>query len=476
MDDQELEAMLESGLSQLPPEETIVHDVTPWRKAFNRILWGMGLTTMTLNILNLDTILPAIGHILLVLGYRALRRESRWFRWAYFLNCLCTVAVTASTIVNATVWNGEIFSHPGVIALVWLLRLCNLFSILCLWRGLVQVRKNAGLEPRASSSAGVLVMHCVTLVLSLWNTSGLLPLVLLVVYCFLIGGLYRLSRELDDVGYAITPAPGWPGDRVLAGVYSGVLILGVAIGCGFFQSYPMDWAIQEQTETETVRQELLDLGFPEDVLDDLSAEDLTACAGAMDLHLETGHGIFPDELGQDTQSRYQATSIALLLPGNRVRVFFHFRWADNVALHGTQALWMRAENSTDDYTALVAEIADSFSGSVLYRENGVTCRAPFAETEFSGGRCYAGFSFPEGSDRRGYVTFEVTVPEDRLELLGFWFFFSCRNPGFPVLYPSQTALEWETEGGGSLFFDEYVDVTSYFLFVSEGNGFIRDTG
>ena len=77
MTDADFEAMLARSVPDTPPEE-IVADVTPWRRAMNRILFGMALCAITLNFWCLNYILPAIGTVLLLLGFRALRRENRW--------------------------------------------------------------------------------------------------------------------------------------------------------------------------------------------------------------------------------------------------------------------------------------------------------------------------------------------------------------------------------------------------------------
>ena len=65
----EFEAMLGAGLPDLPPEG-IVEEVTPWKRAWNRVLVGMALSTVTLNFWPLDTILPAVGVVLMLLGFR----------------------------------------------------------------------------------------------------------------------------------------------------------------------------------------------------------------------------------------------------------------------------------------------------------------------------------------------------------------------------------------------------------------------
>ena len=83
MNDNDFENMLENSVPDgLLPEE-IVNNVTPWKKAMKRILWGIALSTVTFNFLYLNYILPAIGLILILFGYRALRCENKWFNMCF---------------------------------------------------------------------------------------------------------------------------------------------------------------------------------------------------------------------------------------------------------------------------------------------------------------------------------------------------------------------------------------------------------
>lgn len=78
---------LDTTLSS-PPEPTsidIAEVVTPWRKSINRVIGGLALTTLTLNFLALDYILPAIGLVLMLLGFRTLRQENKWFQGCFLI-------------------------------------------------------------------------------------------------------------------------------------------------------------------------------------------------------------------------------------------------------------------------------------------------------------------------------------------------------------------------------------------------------
>ena len=99
----EFDALLGAGLQDLPPEE-VVEEVTPWKRAMNRVLAGMALSTVTLNFWLLDTILPAIGVVLMLLGFRSLRFENRWFGSCFVLTLLRAVHFFLLLILNTTIW------------------------------------------------------------------------------------------------------------------------------------------------------------------------------------------------------------------------------------------------------------------------------------------------------------------------------------------------------------------------------------
>ena len=82
------ENMLFADASALPPPQDTV---TPWHTAMHYILWGLGLTTITLHFLNLDVILTAVGAALLVLAcdwlffYYMPGYSGAWNRFLWFV-------------------------------------------------------------------------------------------------------------------------------------------------------------------------------------------------------------------------------------------------------------------------------------------------------------------------------------------------------------------------------------------------------
>ena len=76
----------------------------------DRASTGLALTTVTLNFLGLNYILPAAGAILLLLGFRALRGENAWFRGCWTITIIRTAYLFASLILNATVYQEVVYA------------------------------------------------------------------------------------------------------------------------------------------------------------------------------------------------------------------------------------------------------------------------------------------------------------------------------------------------------------------------------
>ena len=278
-DDLRFDRLLQEDASGLPPAMAVVN---PWREAMWLVLWGMGLTTITFNFLYLDLLLPALGGILMVLGFRTLRRENKALRWCWRLSIAIAAVRSASFVLAALPVDVKRVPAYAVMVLTFAL-------YIGLWRGMVGVSRAAGAEKPAAPAAGALVIFYVALsALAFLKLEGWLAVLpVLIVYIVILRSLVKLSRSLSDTGYAIHAAPvRLPSAAVLWG-YLGLTLAAVLLAMFLGQRYPMDWQVRnDATQDGTIRAELLELGFPEQVLDDLTAEEVARLSGAVKVYTE----------------------------------------------------------------------------------------------------------------------------------------------------------------------------------------------
>lgn len=466
--EEQLEALLTQVLPDTPPEE-ILHTVTPWRRAMRRILIGLALNMITLRFLLLQYILPLAGSILLVLGFRALRQENRWLRRGGQLSLVLLGLQIVTLWINGIVWQ----EREDVLLCLALVQMCLQFvPLFCLWRGLGAVQQKVGL-PRKSGSAGALLLwYGILCALALLEVNGWLAMIpLLLSYFLILRCLHKLSLSLEEAGYAIVPSPISLSDKTVAAIAAGTAAAGLLLCLLFGGKYTMHWQVQNEAPgaaAEVIATQLKALGFPEELLSDLTEEELLLCADAQEIVIQQeehpmndGENVVVQEGNQQVHttvydvSELQITHVALRFEGERTRwrIFHSFRWTEDASFPGTEVmqLWT-AGRSCEGWTDF-----SSITGRVLCNVNGQRCWADYA---FLGRKNYtsqsilwgsqsqsdpfAAFSFPKNaSDCRGYLTYEIA------EMDSGWLVDSWVNYVHQVSlwqYPVYTAMEARMQG------------------------------
>lgn len=468
--DLEFDLLLEDIIDSPPPAD-IAEDFKPWRKAMNRVLWGTGLTTLTLNFWNLDVIMPAIGLILLVLGYRALRNENIWFKTTYIISWIRTIWWLVAFAINTTVFHGESDVQAFLAVGTYILLIPGFLGLVSLRNGIRTVQTKAGLPPHGGN--GMLVWYLIIIALGLINFSGISVWGLIIAYIFILRNLYKLSNELDEAGYTISPAPVRVSDKAVKLAYVGVIVLAMVIGYGFFSKYPMDWqpvTPHKDNAVAKVRQELIDLGFPENVLNDMTQEEILSCDGAVyvivhqrDYDMDQRRGIGTQEEINDgkvalitedkAERQFRTTYVGVKFGDERSRwkIVHHFEWLIDEDFRGTEAiqLW--------PYSQTGWNVTGDCIGRVLYDEEGVTYASDYHSLgtvtyETSGlvaqmfGQTtstdvFATFSMPnKGTAHRGYVMYEISAMMEGY-IISSWFNYIHQDSQFQ--YPVLTAMESE---------------------------------
>ncbi len=302
MDD--FDRLLYEGAEQIPVDAaSALEPPKPWKGPLNRICLGLVLITITLNFLGLDQILPAIGTVLLWLGLRSLRRENSAFRFAYVCATLYAVLCFAALLAMATPldkWLAEVISMEWntmdgtmpfhTVVRMGVLQTMLALSVAGLWQGLKEVFRSAGQEPRAGAAGGVAIVEFLLFPLACIGVSGWLSAgIVLIIYLVLLWNLYKISRSLDEAGYALKPAPVRISDGKAAACWLGVLLAGVLILPLGFSSLPVPAEPMEYGDSSAqteLQEHLIDLGFPEEVLQELSEEDIARLSGAYGVTLK----------------------------------------------------------------------------------------------------------------------------------------------------------------------------------------------
>ena len=472
-DEREFDQRLEEQLSGIPLPDAAVREITPWRRAMKRIVWGIGLTTVTLNFWNLDLVLPAAGWALLFLGFRTLRKENRWFGLCWVLSLCGLAAFFALCVENATIWSA------AKVPLGAALLTGRLAQGFCLWRGIRAVRRAAGQDDRAGAVAALLIFQMILYALALFSggslrIQGLVPVaVSLILYICILRALARLPALLDGGGYVVRAAPARLSDRTAGIAWAVLLTAGVLLAGALLCRYPMEWTpaeAGEQQGLEGIRDNLLALGMPEQVVNDLAPEDLVLLDGALSVTTHVHEQPFNSgrrvvsrtEEGAFYRTVYDVkelrlSDIAVELPEGRWRIIHHFLWQEDPGPRTTECikLWPSCRDSMGGWRQ-----AGGLTGRLLYDWEGVTYTGDYysisTETytsdsifwgETQNTDPFALFSLPRQGERcRGYLTYGMETVEEGW-LIDSWCNYT-HQVGW-LNYPAMTAQEFDQSGAFS---------------------------
>lgn len=466
-------------LMDLMPEEVpedLGEEVNPWYKPIMQIVWGLGLTSIQLHFFSLDAIMPAIGWLLLLLGFRTLRQENKWFRIAWIAALIGMSTTLFQLLINSTIWAGTVYSSSAYVSFSKMLMFLSPVMDLSFWLGLRRIRRKAGLNPGAWAALVLLFWHLLILVLALSQINSMVfMIVLLAAYISILVCLSQIPKALRQAGFECRAASVLASDRVLVCTLTGIAVVGVVCGMLFCQKYPMDWtpvSNEDNQQVQQVKEDLIDLGFPDFVLQDLRDEEVLALQGAT--RVVSGTDVHTVNEGRDVtwkenntyytdhvydKKELRITGVAVLLPGEQEQwqIIHHFLWEEQPKFFGTESIRIiPADRIPNGWLR-----NDGLNGRVLCEKNGVTMEAPFwflgEKDAIQGGffgnpstrtDIFAAFSLPQTATRqRGYLTYSVSEVQDGC-IIYSWMDYTHRDS--PLLYPNQSALDHQRSGDWDL--------------------------
>lgn len=271
----DFDCTLATSLSEMPPPEDVIREATPFHDAIRRTVMGLILTTFTLNLWYFQYILPSIGTILIYLGFRTLRNNNRWFKLAWGLGIFRLLSLFFRTVLWATPYAPQFLGVPStILSTASVLGMC-----LCLHFGLTMSAGEVGQSPAHRPALAAAVWYGVLILVALLapGAGWLAVIPMAAAYVLIIRSLLRVSEDLEDWGYGVRAAPvRVSGGRLLA-LYLGLLAAAV-LACAVWSNHPpVEGAPLPETvsaKTEAVQERLIGLGFPEELLSRLPAEEI----------------------------------------------------------------------------------------------------------------------------------------------------------------------------------------------------------
>ena len=401
------EIKLEELLREQLPETSLADNlgvINPLGAAVNKIIAGMVMTTITLNFLYLNYILPTVGIMLIYLGMRTLRSGNYYFRLGW-LAALGKLLLTTLNLVLQVTPYVSLMNGWGL----WASQGVHILFLLFLGLGIQKAGMDAGMANPKMPTWPVILWQVVLIALALIGVSSWAVLIFMVwAWVRMVQHISHCADGLKEAGYVVPASPVWFSAKPLLLAYLAIL-LSVMVGASLLVHYtPLDGerivleeAIGVKEETKEIRGKLTAKGFPAEVLDRILDEDLA------DLGSVAAVDSIRSRDNTSNTERMDGYSVSVLTEDGRLKTFVWFEYVDGKHAGLVDSVKIQYDDE---------QITTDVKGRLFYEKKGETWSADVMFKEVS--RTYlwfgdvttdvwslAKYSFPFMADRpRGYFT------------------------------------------------------------------------
>lgn len=433
--------------------------INPWDTCIKMISWGLLLTMITLKFLALNYILPAIGVILIYCGVRVLKHENKAFYSAWIFSLIYVIYYMLATIVAATPL-GENINIPS--ALIGnLILISMLMSLHC---GFIQVFKKADISKKSTPFLPAAIWNFLLLFAALLfdnaEFSILIGIVFIALIISIIRSIYKLKEILPAVGYEFHLSKPLISNKTTIILYCAVCLIATCsmiFYCNHTVGVADDLQINKALEH---RQSLIDIGFPYEIIDDITDEDITALSKCKSLlvgggrygeNFVEGEKIFVDEYEEPTKPTQELDFYNVYLQTEEKIYVMHYFYFNFDAPRIDVRFY-------ENFSANHFEYANPISGKLVFEKDGKTKIMDMIDYKNSQDAGYVSdtqeltglICYPYGAKaERGYIIFEMDKNPDEF----FMHIFNYPINPFRINYP-YTSKPYKNIFGG--MFDKLV--------------------
>lgn len=446
-----LDELMDNELPDLAEIDDELFDVSPWHRPVSMITWGIGLTTVTLNFMYLNYILPTIGMALMLLGFRTLRKENKCFFAAWVLAIVRMAALLCSLTLDATPVLTDSLFLALPLCFIQLLQLAFFYS------AVNKTYKKAGVDGKCTPILWLIVFVSLFIFFGLFFPGeSLLYLPVLIIYIAIIISLRNITKKMTITGYVLKNAPVRVGNTPLFWCLMSAAVILIAvttIAVTYSAPNGVEWNGYGDSE---LRAELVSAGFPEDILSIIPEDEIAGFADTVKIEANTQTKVFSDD------SELRMDTVYVEISDRKIYVVQYFEWLDGgVKSNDGFDIWL--DNDSMNITLI--------GGALLYEKSGMAYRSDIPEltcsTQVSSpfgtvtrNSVDGTVSYPLGAEhQRGYVIYSYEYTQYRAIVCGSLDYLHRKFFTYPYVSPARQILT-----GNYNFFNMEQNYTTFYTY------------
>ena len=379
---------------------------------------------MTFNFLALQYILPMIGVCLLYIGFRQLRNENKWFNVAWIFSIISIIIEILKLIYISTPLH---ITFDDTLISAILITVFQVSFIIVFRNGVIQIFKDAGEIINRDPLLALAIWRVITTICGLTELGSVffISIPLILYYFYVFRQVYKIVDDLGSLNYKLKVVQLKINSKMFIVTYSVLSILVVAICCVLSNSCRLDSREFINPMISETRTKLINLGFPKEIIKDISDDDINMLQNAIYVQCDTAllmydseediiyysDGSISDKKGK---TNLEATTIFVENNDGKMYGFEYFQWIDD------SAYWK------DIFTISGSQRVEVIDGRLLYEKDGKIYSAAIpklnnkvaTETDILGNesqreKITGAVSYPwRAENQRGYVFYLISLNDD----------------------------------------------------------------
>lgn len=450
-----------------------------WSQTLSTLFVGTVFTLFSVPFYFLDYILPMVGYPMLLSSLRTLKQENDFFKTCYLLVFVRFLLFFKKLILSATLLRSNysdffssielystLFGYILVIFFLYKLRTALLFTQ-------AKVGTSHKLKSITLINAGYIIGLFLLLFLRVLPEDKLLLLsilIILVLLCSIFSFcmfffFYRELKPFHAMGDFVELRESKISNRTFVRSVVALMLVAPLLAHHFFHVHPMNWTEQnaeqktgelpasELEQAKQIRERLSEKGFPSEVLQEISNEDILACKDAVKVASQKNED---DAVYFRDTEKLKFYSVIVELPKQRpgvfrYKVFHYFAWSEPHNYCGSECV-VGIPGGTRRLST------GEEGGKLMYSEHQHSYSAPFYQIEklefdklkFSKHakktfqeKYLASFSLQNYERASGYLTYLVddyNIDEDYFEAEGIYVY-QRSSFVFPLISAKESYLK-----------------------------------
>lgn len=390
-----------------------------WTKVMENITIGFAMTIITLNFWGLQYILPSIGVVLIYLGFSELKEENKALKVAWICSIINMVLNIGKLICVSTPLHLQTNYFGIVVAIQSMFQL----TFLIIFRhGVKEIFNKINEKQTRDPILALIVWNIIGLACAATHLGQvwLIALVVVIGYLYSLKSIYRLKYDFEKINYIPMEATKRFTVKRFTYVYMLVCIITMGICCVLFNHIKLDAREATPMGLYEVRKSLIKQGFPEDILESISNDDVSILKNP--IYIEN----FMEVLDFNSYNNMAFKNI----DSNNLLVTTIFIESSNNEMYaieyfegvGVDLYWNTGFNIS------ASQPIELINGNLLYEDKGISYIAPIPRlkcglvvnddlfgSESEEEKITGAISYPFGTtNQRGYVLYKLNITDDTI--------------------------------------------------------------